>query len=152
MTGETVGTDAGVHRFTPTLRNARAENGAVGLVTAGLAWLLLASRGMERGEALAAGVLTGLAACAIYALRTRLRGLQAVELTDEALVVAGKAGARTLPWAEVEDARHSYYGGDRWLFRVRGGPPLHLVLDGYTPEEAARINALVRARLPEMRK
>lgn len=149
MHGETIGTEPGVHRFTPAARNARAENLVVGLVTAGLAWLLLATRGMERGAALAAAVLTGLAAYGLYALRTRLKGLQSVEVTGEALTVTGKQGARVVRWADVERAQHSYYGGDRWIFRVRGGPPLHLVLDGYTHEEAARINGLIRERLPE---
>lgn len=143
------GPPPGVHRFTPRARNAGAENLVVGLVTAGLAYLMLVSRGMERGGALAAALFTGLVAFALYSLRVRLKGLQSVEVTDEALVVGGRQGTRTLRWVDVERARHSYYGGDRWVFRARGGAALQLVLDGYTPEEAARINALIRDRLPQ---
>ncbi|HEV2146993.1 MAG TPA: hypothetical protein VGR37_06305 [Longimicrobiaceae bacterium] len=139
----------GPHRFAPRLRNARAENLAVGLVTAVLTFVMLASRGVPWGERAIVALLVGIVAYGLYALRIRVRGLQAVEVTGEALAVTGKGGTRVVRWDTVVTAQHTYYGGDRWAFRTRGGEALQLVLDGYTHEEAARINALIRERLPE---
>lgn len=143
------GAPFGVHRFAPRAGSAAAEALAVGVVAAVLCYLLAARRGMRWPESLWAALVVGVAACALYALRTRLRGQQAVEITDEAITVSGRHGAQTLRWAEVADARHTYSGGDRWVLRASGGgPALHLVLDGYPAEEAARINGLIRERLP----
>jgi uncharacterized membrane protein len=138
-----------VHRFAPRAGSAATEALAVGIAAAVLCYVLAAQRGMQRPDSLLAALVVGVAACALYALRTRLRGQQAVEITDEALTVSGKHGAQTLRWAEVADARHTYSGGDRWVLRGSGrGPALHLVLDGYPAGEAARINGLIRERLP----
>ncbi|MEW5928464.1 MAG: hypothetical protein AB1941_13430 [Gemmatimonadota bacterium] len=137
-----------VHRFAPRAGNA-AETLAVGVVAAVLCYAVATFRGVQRPDSLWAALAVGAAACALYALRTRLRGLQAVEITDDALTVTGRHGAQTLRWAEVADARHSYSGGDRWVLRPRDGPALHLALEGYTAEEAARINGLIRERLPK---
>jgi hypothetical protein len=139
-----------VHRFAPRAGNAATEALAVGIAAAVLCYVLAAQRGMQRPDSLWAALVVGLAACALYVLRTRLRGQQAVEITDEALTVSGKHGAQTLRWAEIADARHTYSGGDdRWVLRGSGGgPALHLVLDGYPAGEAARINGLIRERLP----
>lgn len=142
------GAPSRVHRFAPRAGNAATEALAVGIVAAVLCYVLAAQREMGRPDSLWAALAVGLAACALYALRTRLRGQQAVEITDEALTVSGKHGAQTLRWAEVADARHTYSGGDRWVLRGSGGPALHLVLDGYPAGEAARINGLIRERLP----
>ncbi|HEU0080011.1 MAG TPA: hypothetical protein VFQ76_20355, partial [Longimicrobiaceae bacterium] len=121
---------------------------AVGIAAAALCYVLATFRGLERPGSVWAALVVGAAACALYALRTRLRGRQAVEITGEALTVSGRHGARTLRWAEVADARHTYSGGDHWVLRpADGGPALHLALDGYTPAEAARINGLIRERL-----
>lgn len=138
------------YRFSPQMRNARVENFAVGVVAAVLSYLLISLRGMERGGAIAVSVVVGLVTYGLYAFRIRLRGLQSVEITDETLAVTDRAGTRAIRWDEVVDARHTYYGGDRWVIRSRDGRPgLNLVLDGYAPEEAARINRLIRERLPE---
>jgi hypothetical protein len=138
-----------VHRFAPRAGGAAAEALAVGIASAALCFVLAARRGMERPESLWAALAVGVAGCALYALRTRLRGRQTVEISDEALTVSGRHGAQTLRWAEVADARHSYAGGDRWVLTGSGGgPPLHLALDGYPAGEAARINGLIRERLP----
>ncbi len=143
------GAPSRVHRFAPRAGSAATEALAVGVVAAVLCYLLAARRGMQRPESVWAALVVGVAACALYALRTRLRGQLAVEITDEALTVSGRHGAQTLRWAEVADARHTYSGGDRWVLRAGGGgPALHLVLDGYPAEEAARINGLIRERLP----
>ncbi len=143
------GAPARVHRFAPRAGSALAEAVAVGIASAALCYLLAARRGMQRPESLWAALAVGLAGCALYALRTRLRGRQTVEISDEALTVSGRHGAQTLRWAEVADARHSYAGGDRWVLTgSAGGPPLLLVLDGYPAGEAARINGLIRERLP----
>jgi hypothetical protein len=147
-----VGTPAapdGPHRFTPRMRNARAENLAVGVVTAVLAFVMFASRGVGRVEGAAAALLVGAIACGLYTLRVRVKGLQAVEVTGEALAVSGKGGVRVIRWSAVSKAQHTYYGGDRWVFRTLDGGALQLVLEGYTYEEAARINALIRAHLPD---
>ena len=138
-----------VHRFAPRAGSAAAEALAVGIASAALCYLLAAQRGMQRPESLWAALAVGVAGCALYALRTRLRGRQTVEITDEALTVRGRHGAQTLRWAEVAEARHSYSGGDRWVLRATAAAPAcFLVLDGYTPAEAARINGLIRERLP----
>lgn len=138
-----------VHRFAPRAGNA-AETLAVGVAAAVLCYVVATFRGMQRPDSVWAALVVGAAACVLYALRTRLRGLQAVEITDEALTVSGRHGAQTLRWAEVADARHTFAGGDRWVLHPRGGgPALHLALEGYTVEEAARINGLIRERLPK---
>lgn len=138
-----------VHRFAPRAGSAAAEALAVGIVSAVLCYLLAAQRGMERPGSLWAALVVGAVACGLYALRTRLRGRQAVEITDEALTVSGRHGPRTLRWTDIADARHAYAGGDRWVLRpADGGPALHLALDGFTAAEAARINALIQERLP----
>jgi len=151
-TGSLPSPDGGAppHRFSPRMRNARAETFVVGLVAAVLCYLLVTFRGMERGEATWISVAVGLVAYGLYAFRIRLRGLQSVEIADETLSVTDRAGTRVVRWDEVVDARHTYYGGDRWVIRSRDGRPgLNLLLDGYPPEEAARINRLIRERLPE---
>lgn len=143
------GAQARVHRFAPRSGSAAAEALAVGIASAALCYLLAAQRGMQRPDSLWAALVVGVAGCALYALRNRLRGRQTVEITDEALTVSGKHGAQTLRWAEVADARHTYAGGDRWVLTGSGGgPTLHLALDGYAAGEAARINGLIRERLP----
>jgi uncharacterized membrane protein len=137
-----------VHRFVPRAGNA-AETLAVGVAAAVLTYVVASFRGMQRPDSLWAALVVGAAACALYALRTRLRGLQAVEIGDEALTVSSRHGAQTLRWAEIADARHTFAGGDRWVLHPRdGGPALHLALEGYTTGEAARINGLIRERLP----
>ncbi|HLL47957.1 MAG TPA: hypothetical protein VK399_14695 [Longimicrobiaceae bacterium] len=141
-----------VHRFAPRAGNAATEALAVGIAAAVLCYVLAVQRGMQWPDSLWAALVVGVAACALFALRTRLRGQQAVEITDDALTVSSRHGAQTLPWAEVADARHTYSGGDRWVLRTNGGgPALHLVLDGYPAGEAARINGLIRERLPRGR-
>lgn len=142
------GAPARVHRFAPRAGSAATEAFTVGIAAGVLCYVVAAFRGMQRPDSTWAALVVGLAAFGLYALRTRLRGLQTVEITDDALTVSGRHGAQTLRWAEIADARHSYAGGDRWVLRGGGGAPLHLVLEGYTPEEAARINGLIRERLP----
>ena len=140
---------ARVHRFAPRAGSAATEALSVGIASGVLCYVVAAFRGMQRPDSVWAALVAGVAACALYALRTRLRGQQAVEIGDEALVVTGRHGAQTLRWADVAEARHTYSGGDRWVLRARGGgPALHLVLDGYSTEESARINGLIRERLP----
>ena len=139
----------GAHRFTPRMRAARVDNLAVGLVTAVFTFILFSGEGMGYGTLAAVSLFAGLAAYGLYALRARVRGLQTVEISDDALTVSARDGERSLRWDQIDRAQHSYYGGDRWFFHGRGGAAVHLILDGYTPEEAARINSLIRDRLPE---
>lgn len=139
----------GAHRFTPRIRVARVDNLAVGLVTAAFAFALFSGEEMARGTLASLSLLAGLAAYGLYTLRARVRGLQTVEISDEALTVSAKDAERSIRWDQVDRAQHSYYGGDRWFFHGRNGAAVHLILDGYTPEEAARINSLIRDRLPE---
>lgn len=142
------------HRFTPRQRAALTENLAAGLAGALLtgAYLLLA-RDATRREALLFGAAAGVLIVVLYSLRARLMGLNAVEITPDEIVVERRADRRSLRWDDVEKAHHTYLGGDRWSLRSRSGaPPLGFHLDGYTPDEASRINALIRERVEEARR
>lgn len=143
---------ADVHRFAPRPETARTETLATALFGALLAFAYFRlAREAATPESIGLALATGFAIWAVYSLRNRVSGLQAVEIHEDALRVEGKRGTRTLRWAEVETARHTYLGGDRWYLRGRGGAPVHLNLEGYSSEEASRINALIRERVDRAR-
>lgn len=137
-----------VHRFVPRRGGAAAERVAASLAGAVLAFAFFhfvreVEPALNLGLSLASGLLVHL----FYTLRARVVGLHAVEITPEGLTAEGRKEKRSVRWDDVEDARHTYFGGDRWSLRTGDGASLDLVLDGYTPEEASHINALIRARV-----
>lgn len=139
------------HRFEPSQKAAQSENiiAAVIALVAVPAFLYFL-RGERNPTVLAVfAVLSGVATYVIYTVRARLKGLQAVEITDEGISLETKKERVALRWSQLAEARHTYYGGERWVFKT--APPenrsVTFFVDGYSAEDSERIQSLINERL-----
>lgn len=135
--------------FTATNRAALREilaAAAVLLVIAPIA--LFFFKGERNPFALAFfAVGTGLVTVAAYALRQAWIGRQVIQIDDEGILVRARRREERIPWAELTRAVHTADGGERWVLKRGKKAPLLVWMDGFDPEQAARIAERIRAHL-----
>jgi len=136
-------------RFVPDPALARRENLGVAATVALLVPVVLFLLRGERSPVVlfVFGVVGALVGYGMYSLRQAVHGLQEVEITPDLLTVTGRRGPVALRWDEIGSARFATYGGERWIFLRRAGGGLTLFVEGFSSDESAALNRLIRERL-----
>lgn len=121
-----------------------------GMVAVGGPLFIAAARG-ERSLPLllAIGTIAGVGTYIGYELLGRWRGIRAVEISPEGVLLEDRRGRRSLAWADVTAVHHTYYGGERWGLRAaKPHRALQIPVDGFRTEDRERIASLIRAHGP----
>jgi hypothetical protein len=95
------------------------------------------------------GLGIGVVMMVFFAVKAKKKGIAALALQADSLVIEDKTERLVLPWDEIEKAEHYLHGEFRWEFVVRNRcDPVKFPLEGFLqPQMDALKQALVK-RLP----